>query len=181
MAVIQLTRSEINFFITGTEFSVTKQQILADKNFLQSAGKKRGSKAANPFCFDGSWSPRNSISLQFKDTNWTKSKVPLNKINVSNCWSESLSLNNKVSNENDSHPPLARCEILISRCNFKPWLSNFQNPVTNMVPGELHIHSFSFVKLNLKKNNDMQLLINKLQYHKGNKFWLHSHWYHLLI
>ena len=51
MAVIQLTRSEINFFITGTEdkFSVAKQQILADKNFLHSAGKKRAAKQQLPF------------------------------------------------------------------------------------------------------------------------------------
>jgi len=49
MAVIQLTRSEINFFIMGTEFSVTKQQILADKNFLHSAGKKGAAKQQLPF------------------------------------------------------------------------------------------------------------------------------------
>ena len=51
MVVIQLTRSEINFFITGTEdkFSVAKQQILADKNFLHSVGKKRAAKQQLPF------------------------------------------------------------------------------------------------------------------------------------
>lgn len=52
MAVTQLTGSEINFFITGTEDkfqSDTKQQILADKNFLHSAGKKGATKQQLPF------------------------------------------------------------------------------------------------------------------------------------
>lgn len=46
MVVIQLTEPEINFFLTETEhkFSATKQQILAAKNVLYSAGKKGAAK-----------------------------------------------------------------------------------------------------------------------------------------
>jgi len=148
MAVIQLTGSEINFFITGTEdkFSVTKQQILADKNFLHTAGKKRAAKQQLLFVLMEVGHQETQFHFSLKIP--TEQKVRCLLTNVSNCWSESLSLKNKVSNENDSHVPLARYEILISRCNFKPWLSNFQKLVTKMIPGELHIHSLRLVKLN---------------------------------